>query len=287
MSHTNFIFQALSVFEGSTALPPDPSTPPMTAGHQVFPVYFHVFGRSFHPHAVMEVIAYSAGFQLYLFFRRRWKGPIVPLEKNLWVIVGAIFGALVGSKVLAWVESWPDYFRFWKLTHSLAMLAGGKTIVGGLLGGWIGVEAAKKLLRIRFSTGDLYVFPLIVGMSIGRVGCFLTGLADHTYGNHTTLPWGVDFGDGPRHPTQLYDIVFLSLLGIALWIRMQKPFENGRIFRLFMLSYCLYRFSAEFIKPVYRRYLGLSAIQCACLLGAAVSGYLLYRSSSPSKPPAV
>jgi prolipoprotein diacylglyceryltransferase len=247
-----------------------------------FPVVFHLFGHALPSHAVMEVIAYSAGFQLYLLLRRGWKHPIVPIEQNLWVLVGAIFGALVGSKLLAWAESWPDYVRFWKLTHTLAMFAGGKTIVGGLLGGWIGVEAAKKLLGISYSTGDLYVFPLIVGMSIGRIGCFLTGLPDHTYGNYSSLPWAVDFGDGPRHPTQLYDIVFLMLLAIALLVRMQKPYANGRIFRLFIFSYCLYRFCIEFIKPTYRHYLGLSAIQLACLTAACISGSLLYARSVKS-----
>jgi prolipoprotein diacylglyceryltransferase len=252
-----------------------------------FPVYFHLFGHQLHPHAVMELLAYTGGFQLYLFLRRRWKGPIVPLEQNLWVIVGAIFGAMVGSKILAWVESWPDYYRFWLITHSVAMFAGGKTIVGGLLGGWIGVEAAKKILGIRFSTGDLYVFPLIVGMSVGRVGCFLTGLSDHTYGNHTSVPWAVNFGDGPRHPTQLYDIVFLSLLGVALFFRMKQPHENGRIFRLFILSYCLYRFCVEFIKPTYRHYLGMSAIQLACLCGATVCAWLLYVRNTGNQAPLI
>jgi prolipoprotein diacylglyceryltransferase len=248
-----------------------------------FPVYIPVFGHRLHPHGVMEVIAYTGGFQLYLFLRRRWTGPVVPVEQNLWIIVGAIFGALIGSKLLAWTESWQDYLRFWKLTHSVAMFAGGKTIVGGLLGGWIGVEAAKKILAVHFSTGDLYVFPLILGMSIGRVGCFLTGLSDHTYGNYSRLPWAVDFGDGPRHPTQLYDILFLLALGIALRLRMKKPYENGRIFRLFIFAYCLYRFSVEFIKPTYRHYLGMSAIQLACLIAAGACGWILYKHNARLK----
>jgi prolipoprotein diacylglyceryltransferase len=241
-----------------------------------FPVYFHLLGHRVHPHAVMELLGYFLGFQLYLLLRRRWRGPVVPVENNLWLIVGAIFGALVGSKLLAWAESWPDYFRFWKLTHTATMFLGGKTIVGGLIGGWIGVEAAKKILRIGFSTGDLYVFPLIVGMSIGRVGCFLTGLDDHTCGNFTSLPWGVDFGDGPRHPAQLYDIVFLMVLGAILFVRMRPPYENGRIFRLFMFGYCGYRFLVEFIKPTGPKYVGVSAIQLACLATALICAYLLY-----------
>jgi prolipoprotein diacylglyceryltransferase len=56
----------------------------------------------------------------------------------------------------------------------------------------------------------LHVFPLILDTCIGRVGCFLTGLADHTHGVATALPWAVGFGDGVgRHPTQLCESAFL------------------------------------------------------------------------------
>ena len=240
-----------------------------------FPHYFHAFGLTLHPHPVMEVIAYTASFQLYLFLRRRWPGPRVPLEQNLWVIVGAIAGALVGSKVLAWTESWPDYLTAWRAGEVGAIL-GGKTIVGGLLGGWAGVEVAKKVLGVAVSTGDAFVFPLALGMSVGRVGCFLTGLSDHTCGDHCSLPWAVDFGDGPRHPAQLYDIAFLTLLAAALALRRRRPYANGRLFRLFVLAYCLYRFCVEFIKPTGPKYHGVSAIQLACLGGAAVAGWALY-----------
>lgn len=66
---------------------------------------------------------------------------------------------------------------------------------------------------MRASTGDLYAIPLALGIAIGRVGCFLTGLPDNTYGTATALPWGINFGDGiPRHPTQLYEVLFLLLL---------------------------------------------------------------------------
>ena len=32
------------------------------------------------------------------------------------------------------------------------------------------------------SAGDLFAVPLAVGIAVGRVGCYLTGLDDHTYG---------------------------------------------------------------------------------------------------------
>jgi prolipoprotein diacylglyceryltransferase len=249
-----------------------------------FPHFFNLLGLRLHPHVVMEVIGYSAGFQTYLLLRRRWPRPAAapPFEQNMWVIVGAVFGALVGSKVLAWLESPQHYWAASRATA--AAFLGGKTIVGGLLGGWVGVELAKKWLGIRIRTGDVYVFPLALGMCIGRVGCFLTGLPDHTYGIQTSLPWGVNFGDGvPRHPTQLYEIVFLLALAAALWLRMRRPWVDGAIFRMFMLGYLGFRFAVEFIKPRFTGYLGLSAIQWACAAGAGVCGVALWRLRRASR----
>jgi prolipoprotein diacylglyceryltransferase len=108
----------------------------------------------------------------------------------------------------------------------------GKTIVGGLVGGWVAVEWVKKLRRLSIRTGDLFALPLTLGIALGRIGCFLTGLSDQTYGNVTSLPWGIDFGDGiRRHPTQLYEIAFL--LGLALLLRLftAQPHLNGDIFK--------------------------------------------------------
>jgi prolipoprotein diacylglyceryltransferase len=244
----------------------------------IFPIYVTFFGVRLHPHPVMEVLAYTGGFQLYLLLRRRNHFPQskVPLEQNAWILVGCIFGALLGSKLLALAESFRHY---WALRDNPLALFGGKTIVGGLLGGWAGVEIAKRALGIAHSTGDAFTFPLILGIALGRVGCFLTGLADHTYGTHTNLPWAIDFGDGPRHPTQLYEIAFLGLIAVALLIRARRPYANGQLFRLFMLGYLLWRAIVEFVKPRDQIVGPLSAIQLASLLGAGVCAALLMNLS--------
>ncbi|MEA2708041.1 MAG: phosphatidylglycerol---prolipoprotein diacylglyceryl transferase [Phycisphaerales bacterium] len=239
-----------------------------------FPVEFHVLGRTLPAHLVFEILAYTAGFQLYLFLRRRHPRADVPFEQTAWILVGCVFGALIGSKILAWVESPIEY---WNARGSAGAWIGGKTIVGGLLGGWIGVEIAKRKLDVKNSTGDAFVFPLILGTAIGRIGCFLTGLADHTHGVPTTLPWAVNFGDGPRHPTQLYEIAFLILLAVALLLRASRPHFNGELFRLFMLGYLTFRFAIEFIKPRYAPWLSLSAIQVACLVGVIACAASLSR----------
>jgi prolipoprotein diacylglyceryltransferase len=240
-----------------------------------FPYFLHAFGLQLHPHPVMEVLAYTGGSRIYFFLRRRARKleTPVPIEANLWILVGCIFGALFGAKILALLESWREVSTAIAAGNTAALL-GGKTIVGGLIGGWIGVEIAKKAQGIRRSTGDLFVFPLIFGIAVGRVGCFLTGLADHTCGIASSLPFAVDFGDGVRrHPTQLYEIAWLIMLGIALalWRRSRRNrIASGVLFRLFLIGYLGFRFLVEFIKPSDKLLLGLSAIQIACLMTVIV-----------------
>jgi phosphatidylglycerol---prolipoprotein diacylglyceryl transferase len=224
-----------------------------------FPVYLRIWKVSLHPHYVMEFLAYAIAFQVYLALKRRFKDVISPAAR--WqLIAAATFGAVFGSRILAWLD---DPILAWH-----AGLAGGKTIVGALVGGWIAVEVVKTKIGIPVRTGDLFI-PLAVGIAIGRVGCFLTGLSDQTYGSPTTLPWAIDFGDGiRRHPTQLYEIVFLILLSGLLWRGLKavtrSSWQTGDVFRAFMIAYSLWRIGIDFLKPE-PRVIGMSAIQWACV----------------------
>jgi prolipoprotein diacylglyceryltransferase len=138
-----------------------------------------------------------------------------------------------------------------------------------LLGGVVGVELVKRVIGAQGSSGDAFALPLIVGIAIGRIGCFLSGLDDHTYGNPTSLPWAIDFGDGvARHPTQLYEIAFLLVLGALLHWRRGAFDRPGDRFRAFMIAYLGFRLAVDFIKPMPMIYLGaLSGIQLLCLAG--------------------
>ncbi|HXC01144.1 MAG TPA: prolipoprotein diacylglyceryl transferase family protein [Opitutaceae bacterium] len=251
-----------------------------------FPFYFEILGLRLHPHVVFETIAYAVGARLYFFERRRLPAAAqIPLEQNLWLLVGCIFGAWGLSKLLAWGES-PEYY--WSLrTDPRSALLGGKTIVGGLLGGWIGVELAKKRLGITRSAGDAFVLPLTAGIAIGRIGCFLTGLPDRTYGLATSLPWGVDFGDHVhRHPTQLYESLFVLALGTIVLLaagRARPAWPAGRAFRLFLLGYFAFRLVIEFIKPREPLLGPLSAIQLASLIGV-VFCFISLRRACPTAP---
>ncbi|HEY0953935.1 MAG TPA: prolipoprotein diacylglyceryl transferase family protein [Roseateles sp.] len=186
---------------------------------------------------------------------------------NFGVLVGLLLGAAIGNKAVFLIER-PDIAA--ALWHSGTLALPGQSIVGGLLGGLIGVEVAKKLIGQARSTGDAMVLPIAIGLAIGRVGCLLAGLHDDTYGLPTTAPWGMDFGDGvPRHPTQLYEIAIVLPLGWALHrARFATP---GLAFKLFLNAYLLWRLGAEFLKPVPVAWpLGLSGIQWTCLVALAI-----------------
>lgn len=144
-----------------------------------------------------------------------------------------------------------------------------KTIMGGLFGGLLGVELIKKVIGEKQSSGDLFTLPIILGIIIGRVGCFLAGTNEFTYGKTTTFFLGMDLGDGQlRHPIALYEVVFLTFLfyKIKALQKQHRSFKSGHFFKFFMVAYFGFRFCVEFLKPNTFFILGLSSIQLLCLI---------------------
>jgi phosphatidylglycerol:prolipoprotein diacylglycerol transferase len=227
-----------------------------------FPVYISLGSLKIHPHFAFETLAYAIAFRVYLLMRKR-NGDTLDDGNRWWMIAAAAMGAVVGSKVLYWFENPALTAAHWR---EPAYLMAGKTIVGALIGSLFAVELAKRHLGITRRTGDLFAVPLCVGIAVGRIGCFLTGLDDHTAGIATSLPWSVNFGDGiARHPTQVYEIFFAVALGLFLFRRMLRQFVPGDIFKMFMVAYFSFRIACDFLKPDVRVFLGLSSIQWACL----------------------
>ncbi|HTP69302.1 MAG TPA: prolipoprotein diacylglyceryl transferase family protein [Dongiaceae bacterium] len=227
-----------------------------------FPVYLHIGAVKIHPHFLFEALAYGVGFRLYVELRKS-RGDFLDTPRRWWVVAAATTGALVGAVLLAMLENPARLVTQWREPRTLLA---GKTIVGALIGGTFAVEWIKRRLDIRQKTGDLFALPLCVGIAVGRIGCFLTGLPDRTYGTASSLPWGVDFGDGVRrHPTQLYEVVFLVLLAVALARLWRLPYLRGDLYKLFMVSYLSFRLVIDFLKPEPRVLLGMSSIQWACV----------------------
>jgi len=156
----------------------------------------------------------------------------------------------------------------------------------------VGVELVKLAMGIRRSTGDLYAPALAVAIAIGRIGCLLTGVADDTSGTPTSLPWGMDLGDGiRRHPTQIYEMIVLAAMVVPLWRLARRTMavaaapapeaeaegqreaagvlREGDAFKAFMVAYLGLRLVVDFFKPYPAVFLGLGVLQWACAVTLA------------------
>jgi phosphatidylglycerol:prolipoprotein diacylglycerol transferase len=177
-------------------------------------------------------------------------------RERLGVALGAFCGAMIGAKLPFVLADWDG------LISGRAWLDNGKTIVFGLVGGYFGVELAKALLGIRVKTGDSFAVPVAAAVAIGRLACFVAGCC---YGTVTTLPWGIDFGDGhSRHPTQLYESAFHLAAALTIAWLQGRGLLRGHLIKLYIIVYLTYRFLTELIRPEPVMAWGLTGYQWAC-----------------------
>lgn len=237
-------------------------------------------------HRVLEILAYFIGARLYWFYAKQYPRPAL-FSDNLLILGSAIFGAMLGSKLLHICE----HFHALE-SQPLDVWLDGKSLLGGFLGGTLAVEIAKRSVGWTQRTGDAWVLPLTVGIVIGRIGCQMSGLWDQTYGNPTSLPWAWNYGDGVgRHPVAAYEAVLVICAYLVIRLVRGQP---GLRFACLMTAYCAIRLGLEFLKPPFappapdtlptRLAAGLTAIQWAAIAGLIYYGrsMLLLRGQTPT-----
>jgi len=152
------------------------------------------------------------------------------------------------------------------------------SIAGAMAGAIVAVEIYKAARRIEGSTGGVFVGSLVVGVFVGRFGCLFAGLPDRTYGTPTTLPWGVDLGDGVgRHPVEIYESLAMALF-LAVYLAglaRRAPWAMRRGFYVAVAWYGLQRFAWEFLKP-YPKLIGPFNIFHLICLGLVVYGCIYF-----------
>jgi phosphatidylglycerol:prolipoprotein diacylglycerol transferase len=200
-------------------------------------------------HTALEMAGIFVGMRVFA-MRMRRRGEAIGERRGFAVAAGCIAGAVLGSRIAVWLDRPDVALAAW---WTLVPWTMGQSIVGALIGGWAGVEVGKRIGGVSRSTGDAFVVPVALGIAIGRLGCFVAGLHDDTYGVATSLPWGVDFGDGvPRHPTQIYDIAAVAALALALHAARDRLARvPGLAFKLFLAGYLAWRLVIDHWKPVH------------------------------------
>ena len=184
-------------------------------------------------------------------------------NQELLIIVA---GGLLGAAILARLGLAIRYLQETDTPSILGFLRHtGRTVLGGLAGGYGGVVLTKRLIGYSRSTGDLFAPGVALGMSIGRIGCFLA----ERPGTVTAVPWAVRVpaAAAPRivqcpacltgeamHPSFLYEGAFLALVSWLLFRLVRRRaypaswMVEGDLFKLFLLVYAVFRFFVEYVR---------------------------------------
>lgn len=208
-------------------------------------------------HLLFDLAAWiAAGVLGTILYRWRLKDAAVRTVRGIGV--GYAVTLAIGVVAGAWLAG----------TLGSALARPSHSLAGALAGGIAAVELYKADRGISGSTGVIWAGPLALGIAIGRLGCLFAGLPDDTYGTPTSLPWGVDLGDGiGRHPVQAYEslamLAFLVVYLVALARRAE--WTRTRAFYLFVLWYAGQRFVWEFFKPYPDFVPGLNLFQLLAL----------------------
>ena len=230
-----------------------------------FPVAINIGSFPLPLHTVAETMGIFIGFRYFIYLRKK-EGDAINTPNRAWILIAAIFGSFLGSRLVGGLEN-PK--QLMNSGNMLLYFYENKTVLGGFLGGLFAVEGVKRIIAEKNASGDLFVYPIILALMIGRVGCFSMGVYEETYGTETSLPWGMNLGDGlSRHPVALYEIIFLLFLWVGL-VQAEKKWtlQVGARFKIFMMGYIVFRFLLDFLKPHYTYTFGLSTIQVCCVIG--------------------
>ena len=144
---------------------------------------------------------------------------------------------------------------------------GNRSILGGLVGAWLGVHVAKRLCGYQLRTGDLFAPAVALGMAVGRIGCFLTEPMRGTGGHNVSF---------------LYEIVFqLAAFAVIWWWLRRRSLPPGEIFVWYVAAYGVFRFLVEFVRGNEVVWHGLTRPQ----LFLAVTIPLRAAADRPPSPP--
>ncbi|MEO5745955.1 MAG: prolipoprotein diacylglyceryl transferase [Terracoccus sp.] len=187
---------------------------------------------------------------------KRGAEPGIVLDIILWAVPLGIIGARIYH-----VLTHPgDYFYPGAdLLRTLYIWEGGNAIFGALIGGAVGAYIGCRLTGIRFwSFADALAPGMLLAQAMGRLGNWFNA---ELFGLPTTLPWGLEIAQSnpafpvglPEgtlfHPTFLYEIIW-NLAGVAVILLLERKLTLrwGKAFALYLIWYGLGRSFFEAIR---------------------------------------
>jgi phosphatidylglycerol:prolipoprotein diacylglycerol transferase len=228
----------------------------------------------------------------------------------IWSMAFWLFiGGMIGGRAFYVIEYWHDRFHADSFRETLLRVLnfpeGGLVVYGALFGGVIAVLFfIRKHSLPALATFDLIAPSMMIGLALGRIGCFLNGCC---YGGPTSLPWAVRFPSGsppfadqadkgllatgsasslPIHPAQLYSAITAALIGWVLWSYYPLRRRDGQVVGLMLALYPISRFLEEIIRTdepaVFGTGLSISQNISLAVFVTGI-GLLFYLSKQPNR----
>ncbi|MGO4782371.1 prolipoprotein diacylglyceryl transferase [Cryobacterium sp. W22_MBD10_FK3] len=187
---------------------------------------------------------------------KRGGEPGVVLDIILWAVPLGIVGARIFHVLTHPNDYFYDGANLWDV---FAVWKGGIAIFGALLGGAVGAFIGTRLAGIRFwSFADALAPGLLLAQAMGRLGNWFN---HELFGLPTTLPWGLEISTDNLaypvglpagtlfHPTFLYEIVW-NLVGVAVILILERKFRLrwGSAFGVYLIWYGVGRSVFESIR---------------------------------------
>tara|TARA_A100001015_G_scaffold63882_1_gene70508 strand:+ start:2753 stop:3511 length:759 start_codon:yes stop_codon:yes gene_type:complete len=224
-------------------------------------------------YGVMLMTAFlSCYYLLNRELKKKGKDPEMASDAIFWAALGGILGA----KLYYLLENYKLV-----IADPVGMIFSGSGLVfwGGLAGGMIAVLSYLRYKNEDWIEWTDFISPLLIlGYSIGRVGCTLVGC---DYGLPTNLPWAMTFPNGapptliPVHPTQIYETLLGLIIFSILW-NLKYKLKKGYLFSLYMFLAGTERFFIEFIRTNPKYFIGLSGAQIISILMITISLILFF-----------
>ncbi|MBO6939696.1 MAG: prolipoprotein diacylglyceryl transferase [Deltaproteobacteria bacterium] len=214
----------------------------------------------------------------------RRAGPLDGVPTPPFVRMAALVGAVVGAfafelpaDLLGWAPEVTDV--------PSGRVLGGRTVLGGLLGGWVAVEWAKWRVGHTAPTGDSFALGLPVSLGIARLGCVFTGCCPGCVIDPSD-PWArvsLALHDEPRFPATLVEAYFHIGSAAVVFVLTRRGLVSGLRLLGYFAAYGAFRFVIEFYRDVPRPFGGLSYYQLLALaLGGAALVATVRRARQPS-----
>ncbi|TFB99409.1 prolipoprotein diacylglyceryl transferase [Cryobacterium adonitolivorans] len=176
---------------------------------------------------------------------KRGGEPGVVLDIILWAVPLGIVGARIFHVLTHPNDYFYDGANLWDV---FAVWKGGIAIFGALLGGAVGAYIGTRRAGIRFwSFADALAPGMLLAQAMGRLGNWFN---HELFGLPTTLPWGLEISPDNAaypvglpvgtlfHPTFLYEIVW-NLVGVAVILILERTFRLrwGTAFGVYLIWY--------------------------------------------------